>query len=48
MGTEWGFGNEVVGPHVVVAGRRPACNPGRENLATWSISFSDTEGRYRA
>ena len=48
MGTEWGFRNKVVVSHVVVAGRGPACDSGRRNLATWDISFGDTKGRYCA
>ena len=48
MGAEWGFGNKVIVSHVVVAGRGPACDSSRYNLATWDISFSDTKGRYCA
>ena len=46
MGTEWGFGYEVVVPDVVVTGRGPASDSCQ--LATWSISFRDTKGRYCA
>ena len=48
MGTEWGFGNKVIVPHVVVTGRRPACDASRYSLATWGISLGDAKGRYCA